>query len=200
MKRYKERFDHCDVPQGWSEDPQLGSWVARQRNKHDAGRLSSEHKDRLDALGFDWNPINSVWEKNFAELQRFKDEYGDCNVPQKWKTNPQLAEWVVTQRGRRKKGTLSSTHRARLDVLEFDWHPRNSAWEKMFAELQRYKERFRDCNVPEGWPENPRLGRWVSFHRELRNAGKVLPVRKARLDELGFDWEPRANKRRPAAE
>ena len=42
-------------------------------------------------------------------------------------------------------------------------------WDERFGELKRYKERFGDCNVPEGWPENPQLANWVNTQR-TRNA------------------------------
>ena len=45
--------------------------------------------------------------------------------------------------------------------LGFIWDARDSVWETRFSELQRYNERFGDCNVPQAWAENPQLGTWV---------------------------------------
>lgn len=66
----------------------------------------------------------------------------------------------------------------------------------MFGDLERYKERFGDCNVHHKWKENPQLGRWVHKQRERQRNGIISAERKTRLHALGFDWDPLANKRR----
>ena len=53
LTRYKERFGNCAVPAKWSENPQLGAWVSKQRLR--AETLSPARKARLDALGFAWD-------------------------------------------------------------------------------------------------------------------------------------------------
>jgi hypothetical protein len=152
------------------------------------------HKQRLDELGFDWEPINSLWEKMFVELKRYKDEHGDCNVPKVWRENQKLATWVSTQRNRHRKGEIAPDQWARLNALGFEWDTLDAVWEQRFIELTRYKKRFGHCNVPKDWAENPKLGAWVDNQRTRK--GKLASLRKARLDALGFDWSPRANKRR----
>ena len=34
------------------------------------------------------------------------------------------------------------------------------------------------------------LARWVTNQRTFKKEGKLSQARKARLDELGFDWDP----------
>ena len=53
----------------------------------------------------------------FAELKRYKDEHGDCDVPDRWSENLQLA----------RTGTLSAERKARLDELGFVWSAARSA-------------------------------------------------------------------------
>lgn len=36
-----------------------------------------------------------TWLQSFENLQVYKDTYGDCNVPQKYKSNVKLGGWVV---------------------------------------------------------------------------------------------------------
>jgi Helicase associated domain len=122
----------------------------------------------------------------FAELKRYKERFGDCNVPRRWKENPQLATWVDRRRHRQR--SLPEEKKARLDELGFEWDPRTLVWETRFAELRLYKERFGDCNVPPSWTENPKLNDWVAFQRARRKVGKLSSARKARLDGLGFEW------------
>mmetsp|Transcript_18665 Transcript_18665/g.47160 ORF Transcript_18665/g.47160 Transcript_18665/m.47160 type:complete len:272 (+) Transcript_18665:830-1645(+) len=59
----------------------------------------------------------------------------------------------------------------------------------MFPQLVVYTEEHRDCLVPEGYSDNPALGRWVSKQRTLHNKNDLNPERKAALDALRFEWD-----------
>ena len=41
-------------------------------------------------------PFNSAWEAKFAELQRYRDDNGHCNVS-RWGDNPQLGSWDFSE-------------------------------------------------------------------------------------------------------
>ena len=121
--------------------------MAHQCRKKE-GRVSAEQKTRLDALGFDWDPHDSTWETMFAELQRYKERFGHCNVPEGWPENPQLAGWVKSQRRpprvkgrtflpRTRKKNLSEEKKNRLKALGFVEDPRKSAWETMCCNATR---------------------------------------------------------------
>jgi Helicase associated domain len=126
LRRYKERFRDCDVPQGWKENPRLGRWINVQRLAMKHGTLSPERKARLDALGFIWNAVDAKWEARLAELKDYKRRFGDCNVPDRWPENPQLGMWVQNQRMFQKRGQLSPERKALLDALGFEWSRRRS--------------------------------------------------------------------------
>ena len=175
LKRYKERFGTGSAPTTWS--PKLEHWVRKQRMLLRKERLSSERKARLDDLGFNWEPYDALWEKMFAELNRHKERFGDCNVPQKWSENLRLASWVNEQRTR---GQLAPERKERLDKLGFVWNARDFGWEKMFAELERYKQRIGDSNVPQKWSENLRLANWVSDQRKAQMRGQLASEHKER--------------------
>jgi len=67
-KRFNELVDfqrknkHCNVPQKNRDNRELGNWVSKQRQKYN--RLSQEQKDRLDKIGFEWNPKSGGGAKN----------------------------------------------------------------------------------------------------------------------------------------
>ena len=185
LERYRDQHGHCNVSQGWDENRRLGAWVSHQRVRKKREIISTKQEARLDAIGFVWERSTDVaWGAMFSKLTRFKDKHGHCNVPRK--ENPKLASWVNTQRVFKNKGKLSSAHETQLDELSFVWDPFDTAWEVMFAELKRHRERFGHCNVPHGWSENPKLGSWVLKQRQ--RCRKLPQGRKARLDELGFEW------------
>jgi len=104
----------------------------------------------------------------------------------------------------RKNGTLSAEKIAKLDAIGFAWvsarkatPPQNSeamqepvpaSWKKSFDELVAYQKAHGNSDVPVKWPENPRLGGWVSRQRTLNKSGKLHPERERLLNEIGFDW------------
>jgi hypothetical protein len=191
---FQSRHGHCRVPRGrhgWRESRALVNWVQTQRNSRH--RLSLDRRRRLDAIGFDWNPVHSAWEKRFAELEQFKHRYGHCRVPQVSRENRVLGKWVAKQRERRRLGHISAEEKNKLDQLGFVWHPLDSAWEKQFANLQRFQRRHGHCRVPPRYQGNWTLTMWVRIQRRHLRQGLLQPSQKARLDALGFDWDPNSS-------
>uniref|UniRef100_UPI00214BFF36 helicase associated domain-containing protein n=1 Tax=Chlamydia suis TaxID=83559 RepID=UPI00214BFF36 len=189
LKRFQEEHGHCKVPQRYPQNPDLGSWVSTQRVDFKKGKLSEDKIERLEELGFVWDVAEEAWEKNFLELQRFREEHGHCKVPQGYPQNPQLASWVSTQRADFKKGKLSEDKIARLEEIGFVWRVLEEAWEENFLELQRFREEHGHCKVPQRHPQNPQLASWVSTQRADFKEGKLSEDRIARLKELGFVWD-----------
>ena len=192
LQAYKDIHGDCDVPDDFQENPPLGTWLSLQRRLQKSGHLRTDRKDRLDELGVDWDPLASRWENMFTELRRYKDNHGNCNVRRRWKENPLLASWVDVQRQNHRDGVLSAERKTRLDELGFDFDPHASAWEAMFAELLRYKEKHGHTNVPPGraYKEHPHpeLAGWVNKQRTAHAKGRLPADRKDRLDAVGFIW------------
>ena len=86
------------------------------------------------------------------------------------------------------KTQLGDERIARLDDLGIIWNLRVAKWEEMYGRLVAYKDVHGDCNVPQGYEPDPKLGRWVSSQRISKRMGKLGPERTLRLDALGFDW------------
>ncbi|WP_257616739.1 helicase associated domain-containing protein, partial [Chlamydia suis] len=189
LKRFREEYGHCKVPKRYPQNPDLGSWVSVQRKTFKSSELSEDRIARLEELGFVWDILEEAWEKNFLELQRFREEHGHCKVPKRYPQHPQLASWVRNQRVDFKKGDLSEDRIARLEELGFVWYVFEEAWEKNFLELKRFQEERGHCNVPSVYPENPDLGSWVSVQRKTFKSSELSEDRIARLEELGFVWD-----------
>jgi len=118
LRKFKDREGHCIVPRKYSDNPVLGAWVSTQRARRLL--LSKERASKLDLIGFTWyiNP-DARWEIMFAELWKFKDRKGHCNVPQKYSDNPVLGRWVSYQRSKRLK--ISKERLSKLDSIGFIW-------------------------------------------------------------------------------
>jgi hypothetical protein len=65
-----------------------------------------------------------------------------------------------------------------------------SSWNFWFGLLEDYKDRFSDCNVPQGWSENLALGQWCRGQRKAFTNGELSAERIARLEKIGFRWKP----------
>jgi hypothetical protein len=164
LKTYKRKHGDCSVPQGWAEDPALGSWVNNQRSrtkkKLDRGdpnmKITAARVAKLDKLGFTWELSAAVgkrcgtrqddggWEVQLAKLKEYKGEHGDCNVPRGWAEDPALGRWVHRQRGCKKKldrgepsQAMTAARAAQLDAVGFNWAPPQGAPKKAAAKKQK---------------------------------------------------------------
>lgn len=121
LSAFKTRHRHCRVPANCAEDPQLGRWVAAQRFKRKVGDLSEPEIKSLDRLGFIWVPSDETWSRMCRALLAFKKKQGHCNVPEHWPADQSLANWVQSQRYRKKKGKLPSDRVKHLEKMGFQW-------------------------------------------------------------------------------
>ena len=89
-----------------------------QRSNKDS--LSPERFERLNSLGFSWDPLSEYWEEGFAMLQQFNEHNGHCRTPAGYKTNNfSLGYWVRSQR--KNKDSLTPERLERLNSLGFVW-------------------------------------------------------------------------------
>lgn len=169
----------------------LSTWAIDQRILRRRKELDPAHERALDEIGFDWDPINNRWERMFKELLEFKSQHGHVNVSQKSREYPKLAAWVAKQRFDMKKNRpILATRAHRLDELGFTWaFSPPASWEQRFDELLAYKAEHGDCRVPQLWPQNRQLGKWMNTQRTQLKRGKIDAERKAKLDSLGFVWD-----------
>ena len=173
---FKEKHGHCNVPSTYLENPPLGRWVIRQRSARVAGKLwlFTERVARLEALEFQWDAYESIWEAQYQELVAFKEKYGHCNVPVLDPNNPRLGKWLHKQRQKRKRGAMSADVAARLDALGVVWDFRDS-WGERFEQLVAFKKRYGHCNPSTGDPDSGALGIWLVWQHLRQGERKLIP-------------------------
>ncbi|MBC8554529.1 MAG: Helicase associated domain protein, partial [Candidatus Brocadiales bacterium] len=189
LLKYKEQFGHCNIPNHYPENKQLTGWTTNQRSNYQKGILSDDRIKRLEDIDFVWEPLESNWKEMFDALREYKKDHGDCNVPSTWMKNEELSRWVATQRNRYKSGKVSKKRIEQMEDLDFEWEPNKSIWEMMFNILQKYKENYGDCNVPQRWQENKVLAEWVSTQRGQYRNKTLSKERIKRLNDIGFEWK-----------
>ena len=114
-----------------------------------------------------------MWRKRYRELLEYKTENGNCNVPSRYKKNPPLGHWVMTQRRQyhqlkdKRVSYLTTRRFDRLDQLSFSWVVREqpkTVWDKRFEELLSYYDSHGHCLVPQRYQVNLKLGIWVRIY------------------------------------
>ena len=186
LKAYKEQHGDWLVPKNYKVDGlDLGQWVQTQKTARNS--MPRERKDHLEGIGFIWDALGEKWAKGLSALEEYKNQHGDCLVPNGAIVNGyKLGGWVAELR--KQKRSLSPERKEQLDNLGFVWDPYSEQWEKGFDFLKAYKELNGDCVVAQAHiVDGFKLGRWVGVQR--RTEEKIPRERKLRLDDLGFVWD-----------
>ena len=85
--------------------------------------MSLDRINKLNALGFIWDPLEAQWLEMYEELVKFKREAGHCNVSEDDKDDElaKLGRWVGRQRRKLCNGTMRKDRQIRLEELGFQW-------------------------------------------------------------------------------
>eukprot|EP00977_Amphora_coffeiformis_P016751 scaffold5296_cov163-Amphora_coffeaeformis.AAC.6 len=186
--------------------------LAPQKPTHEVERLSSD--PTILSKG---NGRVRPWEKNFAELVRFKDKWGHVNVPQlPNKEIPddykELATFCRNLRSHYKylsdpsKAHLSYLDEDRIKRLEsigFVWNSHEAAWQRRFEQLVKFHDVNGHCEVPR--EKSRTLNDWITVQRrryKLRRSGsncnsslRKLSQKEIRLlESIYFQWNPQRNR------
>ena len=186
LNEFHKRTGHCRVPGNLTKDKlNIGTWVKTQRSSKD--NLSEDRINRLNALGFSWDPIAEQWEQSFSLLWKFHKIHGHCRVPAGFKVEGiNLGTWVGSQR--HLKSQLTPDRLEQLNSLGFSWDPTNELWERGFLALKSFSKREGHCKVPVQHEENGfNLGSWSCTQRNKK--GVLTQERLKRLESLGFTWD-----------
>lgn len=186
LQAFYDREGNCLVPANLIEnDFKLGVWVGTQRSN--IKQISSEKRERLEALNFVWDPHESSWYQGFEHLKLFVLKEGHCLVPTSFSTEDfNLGTWVTSQRS--KKTRLAPYKIEQLNSLGFVWDTIEHAWQEGLKHLEAYRKREGHCLVHYTHREGDfSLGSWVKGKR-LRQKN-LSPDKRQRLDQLGFIWD-----------
>jgi superfamily II DNA or RNA helicase len=164
LRNYLNEYGDTNVPKGYINNKSLAGWVRTQRGNYFNGLLSEERKNKLDNIGFEWTPNDSIWERRFEELRNFIKINGHANVSEKHMV-PHLYSWVLAQRLRISQGLLSEYRINKLNEINFIWKVYESYHNEMISKLIAYKEKHGNCLVPRKYTEDHKLGSWVNSLR-----------------------------------
>ncbi len=203
---YKKQFGDANAPQDCTLPGgfKLGIWQSNLRNKFKNSKLDPQRIQRLEDIGFVWNPqelvIKESFEKGFQETLEYKKQFGDANAPAKYKAPSgfKLGVWQSSHRNRFKNNKLVPERIQRLEGIGFVWNPLDQAFEQGFQETLQFKKQYGDANAPQSYKTSNgfRLGGWQNNQRQNFKNVKLEPQRIRRLEEIGFIWDLKQRKKK----
>jgi len=156
------------------------------------------HKTKEDCFSFDRIFLFVIKKEkkmySFDEIVKmlaaYKEEYGDCLVPQSYTTEDGVNLGILVSSIRSCNRKISIEEERVLDSLGFAWQVRvpTRSFEDVLKMLIEYKKVYGDCKVPAKYitEDGILLGSIVGNIR--RGNRKISPEQKAILDDMGFIW------------
>ena len=176
-------------------DPSLRLWVVTQRQLYQKQLLSSERKQRLNEIVFEFSlKKKKTWLEHYHTLCSFSSNSNSSNNSStRSMLPPHLSQWLKRQRYLYTKGYLSEPRQQLLNTLietEPSWwiqqwnvskQPTKSrTWMEHYTALTKFQQDHWHCRVP----LTSSLGKWVQTQRK-----ELLTMEQQRmLNELGFQW------------
>ena len=173
------------VPYRYDQDPQLGKWVHNQMTAYKRKQMFKTRVSLLDSVGFDWGVSKTDWNDMYLRLIAYESVHGDTNVPQRYEPDPQLGQWVLSQRAAYKQKKMPMGRVSMLNSIGFDWSPPNTDWNEMYQRLVDYKIEYGNTKVPVRYGQDPQLGIWVMTQRRRYKLKKLPRERTDLLNKIG---------------
>jgi hypothetical protein len=120
LKAYFEEHGDCNVPQGWTESPNLARWVNTQRERARQGNMAIDRKALLDDINFWWGTSNEDrWGSMYAKLIEYHKENGHYHVPCSYPSDKPFAKWVTKQKAALRTDDLTLERKEKLVSIGF---------------------------------------------------------------------------------
>lgn len=174
----------------------LGEWLTTQRRVRAGqipGNLTEQQIARLDSIGMKWgNRNDAAWEHGLEEARKFREQFGNLQVPAKYKTKDDypLGKWINNARKRRNDGKLTEERIRQLNQLGMAWKVFDVRWEQGYALAMSYAAEHGNLNVPVNYTteEGEKLGAWILNQRAAYTKEMLSQDQIGRLEEIGIYW------------
>ena len=131
LEEYYKKYGNIDVPTRYEtkDGIKLGSWLSHQRQAYKGKgtcKITENQIQLLNDLGMKWEAIKENWNDNYYVLEKYYEEHGNVDVPQKYETEEglKLGQWMYTQR-RAYKGNdqhrITNIQIKLLNNLNMEW-------------------------------------------------------------------------------
>jgi superfamily II DNA or RNA helicase len=188
LLEYSNSTGNCYVPINFVTDDgfKLGRWTNNQKNRFSKSEPERQKK-LLRLRGWEFDPLEDLWNTGYAHLKEFIDLNDHALVPHEFlaKDGFKLGSWVLRQRQNK---NITEERREKLTNLKgWSWDPLKEYWEIGYQHLVEYYEFNNTSKVPQKFisGDGYRLGNWVAFQRQKRE--KLSSEQKEKLESI-CDW------------
>lgn len=197
LQEYYDEYGHCNVPLSYVT--REGITLGERLNRIDEGLriVSKEDKKRLDSYNYKVikkkPSINVISFDEFYELMiQYKNEYGDCEVPKKYTTRDGIQLGLYLRRYIYYRKKFSQENIKKLESLGVDFTRKKGKYytfDDVYDLLVKFKAEYGHCKIPLNYctVNGVHLG-WKVYDIKVGNR-KITEEQRAKLDELGFDWD-----------
>jgi len=182
LHEWKEEHGHLSIPRRLA----LGRWANSVRQRKRQGQLKIAQYRQLREMGFCFEPQIESWAAWLDKLNEFRKARG--HVMPSFVTDRALYDWLQLQRRRHRNGTLDEENILQLKSMGVDLRPKQVAFEEQLTKLELLWQGTGPVELPLG---DTALKMWVGYLREV-GRNKLPKQAVARLDRIGFQFEPRS--------
>jgi len=185
IRRLRDRATRMLEP--GTEDPGIMPGRRRLDVRALIAGISTDPQDILPAPKLKQQPARggrAEWNEMFEALHDYKRRTGHCRVPRNYWPDLRLANWVVAQKAKCRRGDLSERRMRLLVSIGFSWLSPRALAESMLARLEAFHAEHGHSRVPDAHPFTD-LHAWC---KSLKRAW-MSPARLRRLERIGFPWE-----------
>ncbi len=173
----------------------LGSWISHQRRSYKTGELSNDKIDLLEKIDMVWDGMRATWDEMYKLAQQYYEENNDLSISSTSFTyhNASLGSWIVTQRNKYFKKTLSEKRIAMLNEIGMEWLYTNNpdyVWDKNYNTVLMFFSKYKHLYIPISYvSENGvRIGVWLYDQKLKYERNELSEARKRKLDLLDKTW------------
>ena len=176
-------YDHVEMGM------HLGHWVSLRRNNKD--KLTADQLERLDKLGFNWDPLNEAWQDNMDALDAFYTREGHYNVLVDHIENGlKLGNFVRSLRQGTSVRKPTADEKNRLTATGFSWLPSHrNGWISKYELLKIYYDAKGHTDLNTSNCNDIALINWATFQRTKRKKGKLNAGQIEKLNAINFSWD-----------
>lgn len=168
----------------------LGNWCSIQRQLKKRNLLSKDRMNKLDKIGFPWDPRHMSWNHGFELLKKFRVR-NENRWPRKNEiyNGFELGNWFLKQRYSQIRGLLSVARFNKLYTLKFPWSKtREDIWDKKFRALKSFVEKASRFPIARERVKGCDLGSWCQQQRQKKQS--LSKIRISKLNSISFVWDP----------
>ena len=224
-KAYYEHYGNCEIPTKFKTKDgihydetgiALGRWLNNQRMAYKEGKMNFERIGLLEAINVRLEIKD--WQQNYNLAKTYYDHYGNCEIPNKFKTKDgihydetgfALGRWLNTQRTVYKEGKMNFERIGLLEAIHVRLEIKGyeASWQQCYNLAKTYYEHYGNCEIPIKFKTKDgihydetgiALGMWLNTQRKVYKEGKMNFERIGLLEAIHVrleirDWQQNYN-------